>query len=133
MGMMEKPEEENEASFLKARLSEKDRIEKFLRAENKELWNAINTSNVSFLFKAFLFANRIRKYVKITFAQFIKIFPHSDSMIESSKFVDSKVVNSSYSDIIFVIPTNKIELGGLQSSFELAKYISGKGLSVKII
>ena len=133
MGMMEKPEEENEASFLKARLSEKDRIEKFLRAENKELWNAINTSNVSFLFKAFLFANKIRKYVKITFAQFMIIFPHSDSMIESSKFGDSKVVNSSFSDIIFVIPTNKIELGGLQSSFELAKYISGKGLSVKIV
>ena len=133
MGMMEKPEEENEASFLKARLSEKDRIEKFLRAENKELWNAINTSNVSFLFKAFLFANKIRKYVKIIFAQFMIIFPHSDSMIESSKFGDSKVVNSSFSDIIFVIPTNKIELGGLQSSFELAKYISGKGLSVKII
>jgi glycosyltransferase involved in cell wall biosynthesis len=32
-----------------------------------------------------------------------------------------------------VIPTNKIELGGLQSSFELANYVSGKGLSVKIV
>jgi glycosyltransferase involved in cell wall biosynthesis len=133
MEMMEKPDEENEASFLKATLSEKDRIEKFLRAENKELWNAINTSNVSFLFKAFLFANRIRKYVKVTFAQFVKIFPHGDSLTESSKTGDSKVVKSSFCDIIFVIPTNKIELGGLQSSFELANYISGKGLSVKIV
>jgi len=133
MGMTEKPEAENETSFLKARLSEKDRIEKFLRAENKELWNVINTSNVSFLFKAFLFANKIRKYVKGAFAQFMRIFPHSDSMIEVPKFGDSNVVNSSFSDVIFVIPTNKIELGGLQSSFELAKYISGKGLSVKII
>ena len=133
MTMMEKPDEENEASFLKARLSEKDRIEKFLRAENKELWNAINTSNVSLLFKAFLFANRIRRYVKVTFAQFMRIFPHRHSLTESSKSGDSEVVKSFFCDIIFVIPTNKIELGGLQSSFELANYISGKGLSVKIV
>ena len=48
MKMTEKPDEENETSLLKARLSEKDRIEKFLRAENKELWNAINRSNEFF-------------------------------------------------------------------------------------
>jgi glycosyltransferase involved in cell wall biosynthesis len=133
MKMTEKPDEENETSFLKARLSEKDRIEKFLRAENKELWNAINTSNVSFLFKAFLFANKIRKYIKVNFAQSVRIFPHRNSLTESSKSGDSEVVKSSFYDIIFVIPTNKIELGGLQSSFELANYISGKGLSVKIV
>lgn len=133
MNMTEDPSEENEASFLKARLSEKDRIEIFLRAENKELWNVINTSNVSFLFKAFLFANKIRKYIEVKFAQSVRIFPHSDSLTKSSKSGDSEVVKSSTCDIIFVIPTNKIELGGLQSSFELANYISGKGLSVKIV
>jgi glycosyltransferase involved in cell wall biosynthesis len=133
MKMTEKPDEENETSLLKARLSEKDRIEKFLRAENKELWNAINRSNVSFLFKAFLFANKIRKYIKVKFAQFVRIFPHRNSLTESSKSGDSVVVKRSFCDIIFVIPTNKIELGGLQSSFELANYISGKGLSVKIV
>lgn len=133
MGMTEKPEVENETSFLKARLSEKDRIEKFLRAENKELWNVINTSNVSFLFKAFLFANKIRRYVKGTFAQFTRNFSQGDSSSKISKFNVSKVVRNFFCDVIFVIPTNKIELGGLQSSFELANYISGKGLSVKVI
>ena len=133
MKMTKKPDEENETSFLKARLSEKDRIEKFLRAENKELWNAINTSSVSFLFKAFLFVNKIRKYIKVKFAQSVRFFPHRNSLSESSKSGDSEVVISSFCDIIFVIPTNKIELGGLQSSFELANYISGKGLSVKIV
>jgi glycosyltransferase involved in cell wall biosynthesis len=133
MKMTEMPDEGNETSFLKARLSEINRIEKFLRAENKELWNVINTSNVSFLFKAFLFANKIRKYIEVKFAQSVRIFPHRDSLTKSSKSGDSEVVKSSTCDIIFVIPTNKIELGGLQSSFELANYISGKGLSVKIV
>lgn len=133
MEMIEKPSEENETSFLKARLNEKDRIEKFLRAENKELWTAINSSNTSYLFKAFLFANRFRKNVKNRFVQLANILSKSNTQSKSSESSDFEVRKDLFFDIIFVIPTNKIELGGLQSSFELANYIADKGLSVKIV
>ena len=133
MEMIEKPSEENETSFLKARLNEKDRIEEFLRAENKELWTAINSSNASYLFKAFLFANKIRRYVKNRFVYLSNILSKSKAHSKSSESSNFEVRKDLFCDIIFVIPTNKIELGGLKSSFELANYIADKGLSVKIV
>jgi len=133
MEMIQKPNEENETSFLKARLNEKDRIEEFLRAENKELWAAINSSNASYLFRAFLFANKLRKYVINKIAQLANILSKSNSRSKSSESTNFEVEKSLFCEIIFVIPTNKIEIGGLQSSFELANYIADKGLSVKIV
>ena len=133
MEMIEKPNEENETSFLKARLNEKDRIEKFLRAENKELWTAINSSKSSYLFKAFLFANKIRRYVYNRFVYLPNILSKSKAQVKSSESSNSEDRKELFCDIIFVIPTNKIELGGLKSSFELANYIADKGLSVKIV
>jgi hypothetical protein len=59
MGMNHESKATNELSLLKARLYEKERIEEYLRAEVKELWSAINSTNASFLYKIFLFGIRI--------------------------------------------------------------------------
>jgi len=133
MEMMEKPDEENEASILKARLYEKQRIEEFLRAEIKELWMAIETSQASPLYRIYLFVIRIRKFSKVKLKLFRKIlfkiiFPTKRQFID-----DISVNDRDFYECIFVIPSNKIESGGLQSALELANFISSKGKSVKVV
>jgi hypothetical protein len=61
------------------------------------------------------------------------ILSKSKAQVISLESSNSEVRKELFCDIIFVIPTNKIELGGLKSSFELANYIADRGLSVKIV
>ena len=127
MVMNHEPKAKNELSVLKARLYEKERIEEYLRAEVKELWSAINSTNASFLYKIFLFGIRIGRRIK----RILK--SHASSENKSSIVTDSISDKETKYEVIFVIPSNKVELGGIKSSFELAKFFSQNSLILKIV
>jgi hypothetical protein len=127
MGMNHESKATNELSLLKARLYEKERIEEYLRAEVKELWSAINSTNASFLYKVFLFGIRIGGRLK----RLLKgnVSSENKSSIVTNSISDEKITY----EVIFVIPSNKVELGGIKSSFELAKFFSQNSLTLKIV
>ena len=127
MGMNHESKATNELSLLKARLYEKERIEEYLRAEVKELWSAINSTNASFLYKVFLFGIRIGGRLK----RLLKgnVSSENKSSIVTNSISDEKTTY----EVIFVIPSNKVELGGIKSSFELAKFFSQNSLTLKIV
>jgi len=133
MEMMKKPDDENESSVLKAKLYEKQRIEEFLRAEIKELWMAIETSQASTLYRFYLFIIRIRKFSKVKLKILKKIFFKRRLSTRHQIVNNHRIAERTFFEFIFVIPSNKIELGGLQSAFELANFISNKGKAVKVI
>lgn len=125
--MDNKPKAVNELSVLKARLYEKERIEEYLRAEVKELWSAINSTNASFLYKVYLFGIRICRRLK-------RLLRNNVSSGNISSTVNNSMLNEKTTyDVIFVIPSNKVELGGIKSSFELAKFFSQNSLNLKIV
>jgi glycosyltransferase involved in cell wall biosynthesis len=127
MGMDHEPKAINELSVLKARLYEKERIEEYLRAEVKELWTAINSTNASFLYKFFLFSIRISRRLGRIFKN--NLSSENNSITLTNSISDAK---TSY-EVVFVIPSNKVELGGIKSSFELAKFFSQNSLNLKIV
>jgi glycosyltransferase involved in cell wall biosynthesis len=127
MGMDHEPKAINELSVLKARLYEKERIEEYLRAEVKELWTAINSTNASFLYKFFLFGIRISRRLGRIFKN--NLSSENNSITLTNSISDAK---TSY-EVVFVIPSNKVELGGIKSSFELAKFFSQNSLNLKIV
>lgn len=125
--MNHEPKAINELSVLKARLYEKERIEEYLRAEVKELWAAINSTNASFLYKFFLFGRRISQRLGRIFKN--NLSSENNFISLTNSISDAK---TSY-EVVFVIPSNKVELGGIKSSFELAKYFSQNSLNIKIV
>jgi glycosyltransferase involved in cell wall biosynthesis len=127
MGMDHEPKAINELSVLKARLYEKERIEEYLRAEVKELWSAINSTNASFLYKVFLFGIRIGRRIK-------RILKSNVSSENKSSIVTNSISDEETKyEVVFVIPSNKVELGGIKSSFELAKFFLKNSLILKIV
>ena len=127
MGMDREPKAKNELSVLKARLYEKERIEEYLRAEVKELWSAINSTNASFLYKIFLFGIKIGRRIKRILKS--NVYSENKSSIVTNSISDEETTY----EVIFVIPSNKVELGGIKSSFELAKFFSQNSLTLKIV
>lgn len=127
MGMDREPKAKNELSVLKARLYEKERIEEYLRAEVNELWSAINSTNASFLYKFFLFGIKIGRRIKRILKS--NVYSENKSSIVTNSISDEETTY----EVIFVIPSNKVELGGIKSSFELAKFFSQNSLTLKIV
>jgi glycosyltransferase involved in cell wall biosynthesis len=126
---METPSPHGEVSIpeLKARLHEKDRVEQFLRAEVKELWFYIkNFENDPFL----------KLYLKIKTGiakKILSVFKFAKKTIQSpdlDKSANLRKINERC-EILLVLPSDKIEIGGLVSATKFINELSAEGYSVK--
>jgi glycosyltransferase involved in cell wall biosynthesis len=122
--MAEEFEDKNEISELKARLFEKERIEEYLRSEVKELWKVIRGVQDFPLYSIYVrVANLYSKVVKKS-----KKIKNSDNTIVE-KYVNDDVKDF---DVLFIVPSNKLEIGGITSAYELAHYLNATSLSAKV-
>jgi glycosyltransferase involved in cell wall biosynthesis len=122
--MAEEFENKNQISDLKARLFEKERIEEYLRAEVKELWKEIRVVQDFPLYSIYVrVANLYSKVVKKS-----KKIKNSDNTIVE-KYVNDDVKDF---DVLFIVPSNKLEIGGITSAYELAHYLNAMSLSAKV-
>ena len=122
--MTEEFEKKNQISYLKARLFEKERIEEYLRAEVKELWKVIKVVQDFPLYSI---------YVRIA-NLYSKVGKKSKELKNSEKTVVEKYVNVEIQnfDVLFIVPSNKLEIGGITTAYELANYLNAMTLSTKI-
>ena len=122
--MTEEFEKKNQISYLKARLFEKERIEEYLRAEVKELWKVIKVVQDFPLYSI---------YVRIA-NLYSKVGKKSKELKNSEKTVVEKYVNVEIQnfDVLFIVPSNKLEIGGITTAYELADYLNAMKLSTKI-
>jgi hypothetical protein len=114
---------------LKAEILRVRRIEQYLRAEVKALWEEINKFNkLPF----------INLYLKI-FNKLSKIFPKTNSKTfykingESLKNTTSTSLKKIDYDFIFILPTNNTELGGVNVANSLAHELSKLDYKIGII
>ena len=122
--MAEEFENKNQISDLKARLFEKERIEEYLRAEVKELWKVIKVVQDFPLYSIYVrVANMYSKLIKKS-----KNLKNSDNTIVE-KYVNDHVEDF---DVLFIVPSNKLEIGGITSAYELAHYLNAMSLSAKV-
>jgi hypothetical protein len=128
---MDEPNIDQSASMseLKARLFEKDRVEKYLRAEVEELWTHINDLNkLPFLALHLKIVSLLRFFVRKV-KQVLLPTKKSKTQNQVLKPV-TKVLSA---DILLVLPTDKIEIGGLVSATKLVKQLGNFGFSIKIL
>ena len=131
--MTDKHNAEDNMAILRAKLYEKERIEEYLRAEVKELWKVINATQASSVYRIYLFLNRIQNaFMTVIDLKLVRRFRAlKDKRYQSAKeFVGTE---TDHFDFIFILPTNKIEIGGLKSAIDLVKSMLQKGLLVKVI
>lgn len=126
---METPKSQAEPSIseLKARLFENERVEEYLRAEVKELWIHIRNFERDPFLRIYLKVKRGFKKILIRFFHLIKNFvvkPTHDRPEQLSS------INVFY-DILLVLPSDKIEIGGLVSATKFVEELSLEGYSVK--
>ena len=123
--MPEEFENKNEISELKARLFEKERIEAYLRSEVSELWKVIKVIQEFPLYSLYL---RISKL----YSKFNRIVKTSDfTKIVESSF--NQVVTPQVFDVLFIVPSNKLEIGGIVSAHDLANYLNSKTINTKVL
>jgi len=126
---MEKDHKSQSESVLQARLFEAKRIENYLRSEVSDLWEYINTINKLPFFKIFVkVSTKIQKFQRIR-----------DAVLVDNKDLDEEIMgkerSTAYSrlDFLFVLPTDKIEIGGTQTSFKLITDLAKRNVQVKFI
>jgi glycosyltransferase involved in cell wall biosynthesis len=122
--MAEKFEDKNQISELKARLFEKERIEEYLRSEVKELWKVIKVIQDFPLYSL---------YVRIA-NLYSKVVNKSKIHINSEKTDVAKNENEAIQDfdVLFIVPSNKLEIGGITTAYDLANYLNEMSLSTKV-
>ena len=122
--MAEKFEDKNQISELKARLFEKERIEEYLRSEVKELWKVIKVIQDFPLYSL---------YVRIA-NLYSKVVNKSKIHINSDKTDVPKNENEAIQDfdVLFIVPSNKLEIGGITTAYDLANYLNEMSLSTKV-
>jgi glycosyltransferase involved in cell wall biosynthesis len=122
--MAEELDNKNQISDLKARLFEKERIEEYLRAEVKELWKVIKVVQDFPLYSIYVrIANLYSKLSK----KLKKIKNSDNSIVE--KYVNDHAKDF---DVLFIVPSNKLEIGGITSAYELANHLNAMSLSAKV-
>jgi glycosyltransferase involved in cell wall biosynthesis len=133
MKMTNKHNAEDNIAVLKAKLYEKERIEEYLRAEVKELWKVINSAQSSSLYRTYLLLKKIRNTVMriLDFKLISRFRTLTPTRYKTRKEIAS--IETVHTDFIFVLPSNKIEIGGLKSAFNLIKFMLQKGFAVKVI
>ena len=133
MKMTQKHNAEDNIAILKAKLYEKERIEEYLRAEVNELWKVINSTQASLVYRIYLLLNRIKNAVvrmlDLKFFNRLKTLK-STSYKPVKEFVTTK---TDQVDFVFIVPSNKIEIGGLKSAFALVNFMLQKDIMVKTI
>ena len=115
--------------ILQAELQEAKRIENYLRAEVTDLWIHINGLNNLPFFKSYIrISSKVQKLIRKNKKSLKKTSDYED-------FVSDKKLNISYTDldIIFVLPTDKIEIGGTQTTIKLVREITNKHKNVKCL
>jgi glycosyltransferase involved in cell wall biosynthesis len=122
-----KPHGEVSISELKARLYEKERIEQFLRAEVKELWSYIKIFEKDPFLKVYLRTKSGMVKIFLRFSNFTKKSFKGPNLDKSTKL---KNINHSC-EILLVLPSDKIEIGGLVSANKFINELFVEGYSVK--
>jgi len=123
--MPEEFETKNEISELKARLFEKERIEAYLRSEVSELWKVIKVIQEFPLYSLYL---RISKL----YSKFNRIVKNSEVIkIDESSF--NQINSPQVFDVLFVVPSSKLEIGGIVSAHDLANYLNSKAINTKVL
>ena len=132
MKMTKKHNAEDNMAILKAKLYEKERIEEYLRAEVKELWKVINSTHASKVYKSYLLLAKVQNVLKRLFD--LKLIRRFITLKGTSyKSINEFAPTKSYlNDFVFIIPSNKIEIGGLKSALNLVKFMMQKGFLVKV-
>ena len=125
--------DEDNIAILRAKLYEKTRIEEYLRAEVKELWKVINSTHASKVYKTYLLLTKFQNTLKRVFDLKFPSFFNTLKTINNESVKEMSASKTYFFDFVFVIPSNKIEIGGLKSAFNLAKFLFKKGFLVKII
>ncbi len=122
--MAEELDNKNQISDLKARLFEKERIEEYLRAEVKELWKVIKVVQDFPLYSIYL---RIANL-------YSKVGKKSKKVKKSDNTIVEKYVNGPVKDfdVLFIVPSNKLEIGGITSAYQLANYLNAMSLTTKV-
>jgi glycosyltransferase involved in cell wall biosynthesis len=122
--MAEELDNKNQISDLKARLFEKERIEEYLRAEVKELWKVIKVVQDFPLYS--IYVRTANLYSKLS-KKSKKIKNSDDTIVE--KYANDHVKDF---DVLFIVPSNKLEIGGITSAYELANHLNAMSLSAKV-
>ena len=125
MHMPEEFETKNEISELKARLFEKERIEAYLRSEVAELWKVIKVIQEFPLYGLYLKISKL--YSKLNrIADTSKVTQNVDSSL-------SEIGSAQIFDVLFIVPSNKLEIGGIVSAYDLANYLNSMAVSTKVL
>ena len=97
---------------------EKERIEEYLRAEVKELWKVIKVVQDFPLYSIYL---RIANL-------YSKVGKKSKKVKKSDNTIVEKYVNGPVKDfdVLFIVTSNKLEIGGITSAYQLANYFFTK-------
>lgn len=122
-------DELDSVSELKARLYEKERVENYLRSEVAELWKHINElSSVPFLNTYLKLVSGLRFILR-------KLFRTSYAVKRNSNQNRLPIQSKSplNMDILLVLPTDKIEIGGLVSATKLVKQLGNSGFNIGIL
>jgi len=120
----------NEQEALRAELFEKQRIEEFLRTENRDLWKYIsNIKSLPLFGKAIYVLQKIDFFVKFFSKPKTRSLSKLDDQISKTSIqsLETKIL-----DVLFVLTNNKVEIGGIQTSVKLAEDLSESGLVVNI-
>ena len=131
--MKNEHKDEDNIAILKAKLYEKERIEEYLRAEVKELWEVIDSTQASSMYRIYSFLKRAQNAVMRVFGLKLIRRLRTTKAMRNQSVNELATTKTDYFDFIFILPSNKIEIGGLKSAFNLAKKMLQKGFLVKII
>lgn len=120
----------NEKEALRAELFEKQRIEEFLRSENRDLWSYIgNLKSLPMFGKAIYLLQKLDFLLKFMVRSTAETSSTTDNLTFKNYLSDLKTKNL---DVLFVLTNNKLEIGGIQTSVKLAEDLSAAGFVVKI-
>lgn len=116
-------------SELKARLYEKERVENYLRSEVVELWNHINEINRVPFLNAYLNLVSLLRFILRKILKTLYLFPKSGNRNK----LPIQSISALNIDILLVLPTDKIEIGGLVSATKLVKQLGSYGFKIGIL
>ena len=126
MHMPEEFETKNEISELKARLFEKERIEAYLRSEVSDLWKVIKVIQEFPLYGLYLKISKLYSKIKRT--------ANASQVTQTNAEASSSGIGlPQLFDLLFIVPSNKLEIGGIVSAHELVNFLNSMEISTKVL
>lgn len=123
--MPEEFETKNEISELKARLFEKERIEAYLRSEVSDLWKVIKVIQEFPLYGLYLKISKLYSKIKRT--------TNATEVTQNAESSSSEIGLPQLFDLLFIVPSNKLEIGGIVSAHELVNFLNSMKISTKVL